>query len=121
MRIASVDIPDNKRVEIALTYIFGIGRKTSAKMLIELAIDLNKRVKDLTPEEVNKIQKYLTDNQDLKIEGDLRRQVSSHIARLVAIGCYRGIRHREGLPVRGQRSRNKGGKRRDKRRKVALR
>lgn len=117
MKIASVDIPDNKRVEIALTYIFGVGRSTAQDILKSVEIDCNKRAKELTPEEVNKIQKYLADN--LVIEGDLRREIGSHISRLIVINCYRGIRHRDGLPVRGQKSRNKGGKRRERRRKRA--
>lgn len=116
-RLAGIDIPSDKRIEIALTYIFGIGRQTSQDILTSLKIDFNTKSKELTAEQVNQIQKYISDN--LKIEGDLRREVNSHIQRLVSISCYRGIRHREGLPVRGQKSRNKGGKRREKRRKRA--
>lgn len=114
-RVAGIDIPSEKRVEIALTYIFGIGRTTSREMLTELGINFDTKSKELTADQVNQIQKYIADN--LKIEGDLRREVNSHIQRLVSISCYRGIRHRDGLPVRGQKSRNKGGKRREKRRK----
>ncbi|MDJ0626281.1 MAG: 30S ribosomal protein S13 [Candidatus Caenarcaniphilales bacterium] len=115
-RIAGIDIPSNKRIEVALTYIYGLGRSTSKKILKDLGIDFDTRAKDLTPEQINKIVKYISDN-NLKIEGDLRREVNSHIHRLISISCYRGIRHREGLPVRGQISRNKGGKRRERRRK----
>ncbi len=116
-RLAGIDIPSDKRVEIALTYIYGIGRKTSQQILNALEISFHAKSKELTAEQVNQIQKYITDK--LKIEGDLRREINSHIQRLVSISCYRGIRHREGLPVRGQKSRNKGGKRREKRRKRA--
>jgi len=117
MKLAGIDIPNNKRVEIALTYVYGIGRSTSKRMLQELGIDLNIKAKDLSNEQVNQIRKYIGDN--LKIEGDLRRNINSHISRLIVISCYRGVRHRDGLPVRGQKSRNKGGKRRDRRRKRA--
>lgn len=117
MKIASVDIPDNKRIEIALTYVFGIGRSTSKKLLEELGIDPNTKAKDLNAEQRNLIQNYINDK--LKTEGDLRREINFQISRLISISCYRGIRHREGLPVRGQKSRNKGGKRREKRRKRA--
>ncbi|HEY9886231.1 MAG TPA: 30S ribosomal protein S13 [Vampirovibrionales bacterium] len=115
-RIAGIDVPSDKRIEIALTYIFGIGRSLSCRILSDLKIDYDLKAKSLSPEEVNKIQKYLSD-KNLLVEGDLRREVQSHISRLLSISCYRGIRHREGLPVRGQISRNKGGKRRDRRRK----
>ncbi len=114
-RFASIDVPADKRIEISLTYVFGIGRNTAKALLGSLEIDGNRKAKDLTPEEVNAVQKYISDN--LIVEGDLRRDVNSHIQRLVSISCYRGIRHREGLPVRGQKTRNKGGKRRDRRRK----
>ncbi len=116
-RLAGIDIPSEKRVEVALTYIFGIGKPTAQAILKELGISFDLKSKELTPDQVNQIQKYISDN--MKIEGDLRREVNSHISRLVSISCYRGIRHRDGLPVRGQKSRNKGGKRRDKRRKRA--
>lgn len=118
MKIASIDIPDNKRVVIALTYIYGIGRTTAQAMLDALGISHNIRAKELTAEQVNAIQKYIQDN--LTIEGDLRREVNANISRLIIISCYRGIRHREGLPVRGQKSRNKGGKRRERRKKKAI-
>jgi len=115
MKIASSDIPDNKRVVIALTYIFGIGLSTARKMLKDLKIDENIRAKDLTPEQVNGLQGYIANS--LTTEGELRREVAQNISRLIRISCYRGIRHRSGLPVRGQKSRNKGGKRRDRRKK----
>ena len=101
-RIAGVDIPNNKRVEIALTYIYGIGR-TSANKILELAqIDPDTRVKDLTDEQEAKLRDVIDKN--FTIEGDLRREVALNIKRLVEINCYRGIRHRKGLPVRGQRT-----------------
>jgi small subunit ribosomal protein S13 len=115
-RVAGIDIPSDKRVEVSLTYIYGIGRPIAHKILDSLNISYDAKSKELTPDQVNQIQKYIVDN-DIKIEGDLRRDVNGHIQRLVSISCYRGIRHREGLPVRGQKSRNKGGKRREKRRK----
>jgi small subunit ribosomal protein S13 len=115
-RIAGIDVPSEKRIEVALTYVYGIGRSLSKDILNALKIDLNAKAKSLTPDQVNQIQKYIVDNE-LKIEGDLRREINSHIHRLLSISCYRGIRHREGLPVRGQITRNKGGKRRERRRK----
>ncbi len=99
-RIAGVNIPLNKRVEIGLTYIYGVGRPTSNKLLTQLGIDPNRPVRDLTDDEVSKLRD-LIDN-DLLVEGDLRRERSQAIKRLMEIGCYRGIRHRRGLPVRGQ-------------------
>jgi len=101
-RIAGVDIPNQKRIEIALTYIYGIGRKTSNDILAQCGIDPNKRAKDLTEDEIIKIRDVIQDNY--KVEGDLRREVALNIKRLVEINCYRGIRHRKGLPVRGQRT-----------------
>ena len=101
-RIAGVDIPREKRVEIALTYIFGIGRTTSQQVLAAVQIEPNTRVRDLTEEEVNRIRVYV--DQNLRVEGDLRRDVSNDIKRKIEIGCYQGIRHRKGLPVRGQRT-----------------
>ena len=102
-RIAGVDIPREKRVEIGLTYIFGIGRTSSNKILAQTGINPDTRVKDLTEDDVAKIRE-LIDN-DFTVEGDLRRNVAMDIKRMVEIGCYRGIRHRKGLPVRGQRTR----------------
>lgn len=101
-RIAGVDIPREKRLEIALTYIFGIGRTTATKICTELDIDRDTRVHNLTDEEVNKIRGYVDAN--LKVEGDLRRDVQQDIKRKMEIGCWQGLRHRKGLPVRGQRT-----------------
>ncbi len=101
-RIAGVDLPREKRVEVGLTYIFGIGRKTAQGILAETKINPDTRVKDLTENEVSKLRDYI--DKHLEVEGDLRRSVSLNIKRLVEIGCYRGVRHRKGLPVRGQRT-----------------
>lgn len=102
IRIAGIDLPMNKRVEIGLTYIFGIGLSTSKKLLSHTGINPDTRVKDLSESEVAKIREYI--DQNSCVEGDLRREIAMNIKRLVEIGCYRGIRHRKGLPVRGQRS-----------------
>ncbi len=101
-RIAGIDLP-NKRVEIALTYIYGIGRTTSNKILVEASVDKNLRVNALNEEQVGKIRKII---QSLLVEGDLRRTVSMNIKRLLDLGCYRGLRHRRGLPVNGQKTKN---------------
>ena len=101
-RIAGVDLPREKRVEIGLTYIYGIGLKTSQKLLSEAGINPDTRVKDLTEDEVGRIRDILANNY--QVEGDLRREVALNIKRLSEIGCYRGIRHRRGLPVRGQKT-----------------
>ena len=101
-RISGVDIPREKRVEISLTYIFGVGRTTSKTILTATGIDPNTRVRDLTDEEVNRLRAYI--DQNVKVEGDLRRDISQDIKRKMEIGCYQGIRHRRGLPVRGQRT-----------------
>ena len=101
-RISGVDIPREKRLEISLTYIYGIGRTTSQKICAALGIDPNTRVRNLTDEEVNRIRAYIDAN--VKTEGDLRREVAQDIKRKMEIGCYQGIRHRKGLPVRGQRT-----------------
>lgn len=101
-RIAGVDLPRDKRVEVGLTYIFGIGRPTSLEILAKAGINPDTRVKDLTEEEVGMIRKLI--DSDYVTEGDLRREVSLNIKRLMEIGCYRGIRHRRGLPVRGQKT-----------------
>jgi small subunit ribosomal protein S13 len=101
-RLSGVDIPREKRVEISLTYIFGIGRSTSLKILGETGIEANTRVRDLTEDEVNRLRVYI--DQHLKVEGDLRRDVAQDIRRKMEIGSYQGIRHRRGLPVRGQRT-----------------
>lgn len=102
-RIAGVDLPREKRVEIALTYIYGIGLSKSREILKEADVNPDTRVKDLTEREINKLREIIDKNH--KVEGDLRREVALNIKRLVEIGCYRGIRHRRGLPVRGQRTR----------------
>ena len=101
-RISGVDLPREKRVEIALTYIFGIGRKTASDIIAATGINPDTRVKDLTEEDVSKLSVYI--NNNITVEGDLRRETAFDIKRLIEIGCYRGIRHRKGLPVRGQRS-----------------
>ena len=102
-RIAGVDLPREKRVEIGLTYIYGIGVSSSNKILAKAGINPDTRVKDLTDDQVNSIRKVL-DEDEYKLEGDLRREVALNIKRLTEIGCYRGLRHRRGLPVRGQRT-----------------
>ena len=99
-RIAGVDLPREKRVEVGLTYIFGIGLSTSQQIIAETGISPDTRVKDLSEQEISKLREYI--ERHLKVEGDLRREVSLNIKRLVEIGCYRGVRHRRGLPVRGQ-------------------
>ena len=101
-RIAGVDLPKNKRVEIGLTYIYGIGRKSAEVILANTGVNPDTRVKDLTEDDVAKLREYIDPN--IMVEGDLRRNVALNIKRLVEIGCYRGIRHRKGLPVRGQRT-----------------
>ena len=102
-RIAGIDLPRNKRIEVALTYIFGIGRSSSQDILTKAGIDFNTRSDDLTEEEVGRIRKII--DSDYEVEGDLRRDVSMNVKRLMDLGCYRGLRHRRGLPVRGQRTR----------------
>jgi small subunit ribosomal protein S13 len=101
-RIAGVNVPLNKRTEIGLTYVYGIGRATSNKLLAEAGVDPNTYVRDLTEDEVGKIRDLV--ERDLTVEGDLRRERSQNIKRLMEIGCYRGMRHRRGLPVRGQKT-----------------
>ena len=103
-RIAGVDLPREKRVEIGLTYIFGIGRSTAKEILAKTGIDPDTRIKDLSEEEVGKIRRVI--DEDYMVEGDLRRDINMNIKRLQEIGCYRGIRHRKGLPVRGQNTKN---------------
>lgn len=102
-RISGVDLPRNKRIEVALTYIFGIGRTSAKSILAEAGVDANTRSDSLTDDEVNRIRQVI-DNA-FKVEGDLRREVSMNIKRLMDLGCYRGLRHRRGLPVNGQRTR----------------
>jgi len=101
-RIAGVNLPDNKRVQIGLTYIFGIGRSRSTRILKQADVDIDKKVKDLTEDEASRIRQIIQDEG--QIEGDLRKEVQLNIKRLMDIGCYRGLRHRRGLPVRGQRT-----------------
>lgn len=103
-RIVGVDLPKEKRIDIALSYLYGIGRALSAKILKEVEIDSSKRSKDLSEEEIQKITIWLQKN-NFKVEGDLRREISANIKRLMDIGSYRGMRHKKGLPVRGQRTR----------------
>ena len=102
VRLVGVDLPQSKRVEIALTYIYGIGLTTSKEILASTGVNPDTRVKDLTEEDLSKLRDYIQAN--LKVEGDLHREVSQNIKRLMEIGCYRGLRHRRGLPVRGQRT-----------------
>ena len=116
-RIAGVDLPREKRIEIGLTYIFGIGLKTSQNILKVTGINPNLRVKDLSEEDAQKLRREIEDNY--KVEGDLRREVSMNIKRLIDIGCYRGQRHRLGLPVRGQRTKTNARTRKGPRRTVA--
>jgi len=101
-RIAGVDLPREKRVEIGLTYVYGIGRPSSNRILKEAGVNPDTRVRDLTDEEVSRIRDVIDHSQ--KVEGDLRREIALNIKRLIEIGCYRGIRHRKGLPVRGQKT-----------------
>jgi len=116
-RIAGVNIPTQKRVVVALTYIFGIGSTSSANILSKAGVSPDVRVKDLTNDEVAKIRTAI--GEDSKVEGDLRREVSMNIKRLTDLGCYRGLRHRKGLPVRGQRSKTNARTRKGPRRTVA--
>ena len=101
-RIAGVDLPRNKRVEVALTYIYGIGQSTATKILAQTGVNPDRRVHELTDEEVNRLRRII--ESQLKVEGSLRTEVSMNVKRLMDIGCYRGLRHRRGLPVRGQRT-----------------
>ncbi|GGE00807.1 30S ribosomal protein S13 [Paenibacillus nasutitermitis] len=116
-RIAGVDLPRDKRVVIALTYIFGIGTTTAHKILSATGISEQTRVRDLTEDEVSKLRETI--DKTVKVEGDLRREVSLNIKRLIEIGCYRGVRHRRGLPVRGQRTKTNARTRKGPRRTVA--
>ena len=116
-RIAGVDLPRDKRVEIGLTYIHGIGRFTSNQILEQTGINPDTRVRDLTENEVGKIREYIDNN--LKVEGDLRREVALNIKRLIEIGCYRGVRHRRGLPVRGQNTKQNARTRKGPKRAVS--
>ncbi|WPP52494.1 30S ribosomal protein S13 [Catalinimonas niigatensis] len=116
-RIAGVDIPDNKRGEIGLTYIFGIGRSAAQKILNQAGIDLNKKVGEWDDEESNAIRSIIAN--ELKVEGVLKSEIQMSIKRLMDIGCYRGLRHRRGLPVRGQKTKNNARTRKGKRKTVA--
>jgi small subunit ribosomal protein S13 len=116
-RIAGVDIPREKRLEISLTYIFGVGLPTAQKLCADLGLDPNTKVSNLTEDEVNKIRSYI--DQNLKIEGDLRRDVQGDIKRKIEIGCLQGVRHRKGLPVRGQRTHTNARTRKGPKRTVA--
>jgi small subunit ribosomal protein S13 len=113
-RISGVDLPNNKRVEVALTYIYGIGPSTSRKIVTDSGINPQTRVKDLSEDEIGNIRKII--EQNLKVEGDLRTEIAMNIKRLMDIGCYRGIRHRRGLPVRGQNTKNNARTRKGNRR-----
>ncbi len=114
-RIAGVDLPENKRVDIGLTYIYGIGRSNVSKVIADAKVAPEKRIKELTEEEINKLQKSV---EQFKIEGDLKQEVEQNIKRLEETGSYRGIRHRKGLPVRGQRTRSNARTKRGKRKTV---
>ena len=115
-RIEGVDLPREKRVEIGLTYIFGIGLTTSQQILRETGINPDTRVRDLTEEEVVRLREFI--DRNLKVEGDLRRETAQNIKRLMEIGCYRGLRHRKGLPVRGQRTQTNARTRKGPRRQI---
>ena len=116
-RLAGVDIPRQKRIEISLTYIFGVGRKTAQKLLDQLNIDRNIRTQDLTDDQVNILRRTL--DGSYTVEGDLRRQVAGNIKRLLDLGCYRGLRHRRGLPARGQRTKTNARTRKGPKKTVA--
>lgn len=117
-RIAGVDLPRDKRVEIALTYIYGIGRSRAKEILQHTGVNPDTRVRDLTEEEISKLRDFIDKNYT--VEGDLRREVALNIKRLIDIGCYRGIRHRKGLPVRGQRTRTNARTRKGPRKTVGV-
>lgn len=116
-RIAGVDLPREKRIEIGLTYVFGIGRPSANRILKEAGVNPDTRVRDLTDDEVSKIRDVIDKSQ--KVEGDLRREIALNIKRLIEIGCYRGIRHRRGLPVRGQKTKTNARTRKGPRKTVA--
>lgn len=118
-RIAGVDLPREKRVEIGLTYIYGIGRPTADKILAGTGINPDTRVKDLTDSEVAKLREYI--DRSVRVEGELRRELTMNIKRLIEIGCYRGIRHRRGMPVRGQRTKSNARTRKGVRRTIGIR
>ena len=116
-RIAGVDLPREKRVEVGITYIFGIGLPTAKKIIAEIGINPDTRVKDLSEQEINKLREYI--EHHVKVEGDLRREVSLNIKRLVEIGCYRGVRHRRSRPVRGQNTKQNARTRKGPKKQVA--
>lgn len=116
-RIAGVDLPREKRVEVGITYIFGIGLPTAKKIIAEIGINPDTRIKDLSEQEINKLREYI--EHHVKVEGDLRREVSLNIKRLVEIGCYRGVRHRRSLPVRGQNTKQNARTRKGPKKQVA--
>jgi len=116
-RIAGVDLPRNKRIEVAMTYIYGIGRSTSQKLLSQAGVDANTRTDDLTEAELAKLRELV--DQDCHVEGDLRRELSMNIKRLMDLGCYRGLRHRKGLPARGQNTKNNSRTRKGPKKTVA--
>jgi small subunit ribosomal protein S13 len=116
-RVAGVDIPNNKRIEIALTYIYGIGRSSSLTILRKANIDINKKVKDLSEDELDRVRKII--DAEYSIEGNLRANIRMNVKRLMDIGCFRGIRHRRGLPVRGQRTRTNARTRKGPRKTIA--
>ena len=116
-RIAGIDLPRNKRIEIALTYIYGVGRSMSQEILSKAGVDFNTRSDNLTEEEVANIRKVI--DSDCKVEGDMRREVTMNIKRLMDLGCYRGLRHRRGLPVRGQKTKTNARTRKGPRKTVA--
>ncbi len=118
-RIAGVDLPRDKRVEIALTYIFGVGKPTSKKILNQTGVNPDTRMKNLTEEEINKLRDII--EKELKVEGDLRREVALNIKRLIEIGCYRGLRHRRGMPTRGQRTKTNARTRKGPKKTVGVR
>ena len=115
-RLVGVDLPRDKRIEVGLTYIYGIGLTTSKKILAETGVDPDVRIKDLTEDDLTKLRDYIQEN--IKVEGDLRREVSLNIKRLVEIGCYRGVRHRRGLPVRGQNTKQNARTRKGPRKQI---
>jgi small subunit ribosomal protein S13 len=118
MRVAGVDLPADKRGEVALTYVYGIGRRSSRRILVQASVDPDKRVKAWSADETARVREII--EREIKVEGDLRREVSMNVKRLMDIGCYRGIRHRKGLPVRGQRTHTNARTRKGPRRGVMV-
>lgn len=116
-RIAGIDLPRNKRIEVALTYVYGVGRSLSQEILSKAGVDFNTRSDNLTEEEVSNIRKVI--DSECKVEGDMRREVTMNIKRLMDLGCYRGLRHRRGLPVRGQKTKTNARTRKGPRKTVA--